>query len=57
MTCEQVAGLVTDYLDGALTDTARVQFEEHIAQCPMCEVHLERMRRLIRELGALRQRD
>jgi anti-sigma factor RsiW len=57
MTCEQLVELVTNYLEGALTDADRVRFEEHIAQCPMCEVHLERMRGLIHELGALHQRD
>jgi len=57
MTCEQLVELVTDYLDGALIDTDRVRFEEHIAECPMCEAHVERLRGLIRELRALHQRD
>jgi anti-sigma factor RsiW len=57
MTCEHLVELVTDYLEGALSEADRARFDEHIAECPMCQVHLERMRRLIRELGALHERD
>jgi anti-sigma factor RsiW len=57
MTCQHLVELVTDYLEGALSGPDRKRFEEHIAECQMCEVHLERMRGLIRELGALHQRD
>jgi anti-sigma factor RsiW len=57
MTCEHLVDLVTDYLEGALSETDRARFDEHIAQCTMCEVNLERMRMLIRELGGLHERD
>ena len=57
MTCEQLVDLVTDYFDGALSQADRARFEEHIAECPMCQVHLARMRRVIRELGELHERD
>jgi anti-sigma factor RsiW len=57
MTCEHLVELVTDYLEGALNDPDRERFDEHIAECPMCQDHLERMRAMIHELGALHERD
>jgi anti-sigma factor RsiW len=57
MTCQELVELVTDYLDGALSELDRARFEEHIALCPMCEVHLEQLRITVRELGSLRERD
>jgi anti-sigma factor RsiW len=57
MTCQELVELVTDYLEGALTDLDRERFEEHIELCPMCQVHLEQLRVTIRELGQLRERD
>jgi anti-sigma factor RsiW len=57
MTCEHLVDLVTDYLEDALSDRDRARFDEHIAQCPMCRVHLDRMRMIISELGALHERD
>ena len=57
MTCQELVELVTDYLDGALSELDRARFEEHIALCPMCQVHLEQLRVTIRELGSLRESD
>ena len=57
MTCQELVELVTDYLDGDLSELDRARFEEHIALCPMCEVHLEQLRITVRELGTLRERD
>ena len=57
MTCQELVELVTEYLEGALSDLDRVRFEEHIALCPMCQVHLEQLRVTVRELGSLRERD
>jgi anti-sigma factor RsiW len=57
MTCQELVELVTDYLDDALSELDRARFEEHIALCPMCEVHLEQLRITVRQLGTLRERD
>ena len=57
MTCRELVELVTDYLDGALSELDRARFEEHIALCPMCQVHLEQLRVTIRKLGSLRESD
>jgi anti-sigma factor RsiW len=57
MTCQELVELVTEYLEDALSDLDRARFEEHIALCPMCQVHLEQLRRTIRELGKISERD
>jgi anti-sigma factor RsiW len=57
LTCQDLVELVTDYLEGALSDVDRARFEEHIDLCPMCQVHLAQLRMTIRQLGQLRERD
>jgi anti-sigma factor RsiW len=57
LTCQDLVELVTDYLEGALSEVDRARFEEHISLCPMCQVHLEQLRMTVRELGQLRERD
>ena len=57
LTCQELVELVTDYLEGALSELDRERFEEHIELCPMCQIHLEQLRVTIRELGGLRERD
>jgi anti-sigma factor RsiW len=57
LTCRELVELVTDYLEDALSDLDRTRFEEHIALCPMCQVHLEQLRITIRELGRLGESD
>jgi anti-sigma factor RsiW len=57
LTCQDLVELVTDYLEGVLSDVDRARFEEHIELCPMCQVHLEQLRVTVRELGHLRERD
>jgi anti-sigma factor RsiW len=57
MTCQELVELVTEYLEGALSDLDRARFEEHVALCPMCQVHLEQLRVTVRELGTLREQD
>lgn len=51
--CRDLVELVTDYLDGALTERDRAGFEEHLAHCRDCRVHLDQMRQTISELGSL----
>jgi anti-sigma factor RsiW len=57
MTCQELVELVTEYLEGTLSDLDRARFEEHVALCPMCQVHLEQLRITVRELGTLREQD
>ena len=57
MTCKELVELVTEYLEDALSDLDRARFDEHIALCEMCQVHLEQLRMTIRELGTISERD
>jgi anti-sigma factor RsiW len=56
MTCQELVELVTEYLEGALQDPDRRRFDEHLAECPHCETHLEQMRITIRLVSRLRAR-
>jgi anti-sigma factor RsiW len=53
LSCQELVELVTDYLEGALPEEARVRFEEHIGGCDGCRVYLEQMRQTITLLGRL----
>jgi predicted anti-sigma-YlaC factor YlaD len=53
LSCQELVELVTDYLEGALTDEARLRFEEHIGLCEGCRIYLEQMRQTITVLGHL----
>jgi len=44
---------VTDYLEGALPEEARLRFEDHIGRCGACKIYLEQMRQTIVVLGHL----
>jgi anti-sigma factor RsiW len=55
MTCYELAGLVTDYLEGALPARDRMRFEEHVATCRHCAAHVAQMRTTIRIVGKLRE--
>jgi anti-sigma factor RsiW len=52
-TCHEVVELVTDYLEGALSDEARRRVEEHLSACDGCTRYLEQMRETIRLTGRL----
>lgn len=49
--CRQAVELVTDYLQGALSERDRARFEAHLAECPHCSRYLEQMRATITALG------
>jgi anti-sigma factor RsiW len=53
LSCRELVELVTDYLEGALSDEDRARFEEHIGLCDGCQVYLEQMRQTIAQLGHL----
>ena len=53
MSCKELIELVTDYLEGVLPSEERARFEEHLSQCPGCEIYLEQIRQIIRTLGKL----
>ena len=51
--CIEVVELVTDYLEGALSRSARRRFESHLAQCPHCTEYVAQIRMTIRLTGRL----
>jgi hypothetical protein len=54
MTCQELAELVTAYLDGALSPPERDRFEAHHRGCPRCQAHVSQVRLVIATLGRLR---
>jgi anti-sigma factor RsiW len=53
LSCQELVELVTDYLEGALSETDRARFEHHIGHCDPCTVYLEQMRLTIEVVGRL----
>ena len=53
LTCQELVELVTEYVEGTLSDVDRGRFEEHIMTCPPCRAHLDQMRKTIDVLGHL----
>jgi hypothetical protein len=57
LTCRELVELVTDYFEQALSPAERLRFEEHIAICSPCRLHLRQMRETIRLLGELTEQN
>jgi hypothetical protein len=53
MACRELVGLVTDYLESALSERDRMRFERHLETCTGCRSYLEQMRVTIRLAGKL----
>lgn len=53
LTCQEFVELVTDYLEGALSPSARTRFEAHLLDCDDCPIYLAQMRATILTVGAL----
>jgi anti-sigma factor RsiW len=51
ISCQELVEIVTDYLEGELSDEMRVEVEAHLALCPGCADYLEQMRVTIDALG------
>lgn len=57
MTCREIAELITDYLEGALSPEAKVRFEDHVAGCAACTSYIGQLRATTRVLTRLREED
>ena len=53
LTCQEVVGLVTEYLESSLLPAARAQFEEHVDDCPGCQTYLQQIEQIIAMLRQL----
>ena len=51
LTCHEVIELLSNYIDGALSDDERRRVDEHLALCDGCTTYLEQMRETIRLSG------
>lgn len=51
LTCQEIVELITDYLEGALTETTRQQVDQHLAGCEGCTHFVEQMRQTIQLTG------
>ena len=57
LVCQQVVELVTDYLEGVLSEADRRRFEGHLAGCPHCTEYLAQMRETIKLAGRIEPED
>lgn len=55
LTCVELAGLVTDYLEDALPLADRQRFEAHLQTCSRCACHLKQFRATTALLSELRE--
>jgi predicted anti-sigma-YlaC factor YlaD len=53
LSCRELVELVTDYLEGALSEIDRARFEGHIGPCDACRIYVEQMRQTIELVGHL----
>lgn len=49
--CRQAVELMSDYLDGQLSDRDRDRLEAHLGECPHCTEYLAQLRVTIAALG------
>ncbi|HYN33763.1 MAG TPA: zf-HC2 domain-containing protein [Ilumatobacteraceae bacterium] len=48
--CAHLVEVVTEWMEGALSDNERIQVEEHLVICPHCTDYLAQLRRSIEVL-------
>ena len=53
MDCDEFVELVTDFLEGALSQADQARFVEHLTICDGCETYLAQFRQTIDTLGEL----
>ncbi len=53
MTCKELVDLITEYLEGALSASDHLRFEQHVDRCSPCRIYVEQMRQTIRVVGKL----
>lgn len=51
LTCEELVEIVTEYLEGGLSDAERERFEEHVVVCSGCANYLDQIRMTIELAG------
>jgi len=57
LSCQELVELVTNYLEGALSQEERDSFEHHIDGCTGCHEYVRQMRQTIELTGTLAPAD
>jgi anti-sigma factor RsiW len=57
VTCQQIIKLVSDYVEGNLSEGDRKRFETHVRTCEGCTRYLDQMRKTIEIAGTLTEED
>jgi anti-sigma factor RsiW len=55
LTCREVVDLLTDYVEGVLSQDDRERVEAHLQTCPDCTAYVEQVRTTIGALERLRE--
>jgi hypothetical protein len=53
MNCEEIKGLLSEYVDGVLDPKTKALVEEHLSTCKGCQDELASLKALVNELGSL----
>jgi predicted anti-sigma-YlaC factor YlaD len=57
LTCQELVEIVSDYLEGALSESDQERFDAHLEVCEGCRRYLDQMRTTIRVVGTLTEDD
>ena len=57
LTCVELVEIVTDYVEGAMTDAERARFDSHLSDCDGCTSYVEQMRVTIATVGRIEAED
>jgi len=53
LSCRELVELVTEYLEGAMSQPERARLEDHLVGCTGCRAYLDQMRLTIKATGHL----
>ena len=57
VTCQQLVEIVSDYLEGTLSEVELTELEHHLEICEGCEIYVEQVRATITVLRTLKEPD
>jgi hypothetical protein len=55
MECNEIKSLLSDYLEGSLSEEQKLDIEKHLGICKDCSAELEGLRRIISELNKMKK--
>ena len=53
LSCQNVAEIITEYLEGAMPLSTRIRFHMHLGLCSACRNYLKQMKYTVQTLGKL----